>query len=86
MALTQTTMVDDPNVLMIASVDYGKADGAIASVEVTNRGSARPVIAWAIYNGRLVESPPIALGDTFTQTFRGASARAGDVSELGYRV
>lgn len=84
MALTATNVVDDPDCLFVAWVDEARADGAIGRVEVTNRRAGKPVIAWARYQGSLVKTSEIAPGQTFTQTFRGNQARAGDVSEIGY--
>ena len=86
MALTATTIIDDPQCLGVAWVDYSKADGAIARLELTNRTTDRTIVGFATYLGSLVQTGAIAPGATFTQTFRGAAARAGDVSELGYRV
>lgn len=86
MALTPTPFIDDPNCLVVAQVDFGKADGAIASVTITNRTPDKNLWGWAIYLGNYVETAAILPGQTITQTFRGASTKAGDVSELGYRI
>lgn len=85
MALTPTTMVDDPDCLLIAYVDETKADGAIGRVDVTNRRADRVLVACAIYQNAVVTTPDIAPGQTFSQTFRGNQARAGDVSSIWYR-
>lgn len=86
MALTPTVFVDDPSCLAVAWVDETKKDGAIGQVDVTNRTVNRVLVVWGIYQDQYVESPPVAPGDTFTETFRGAATRAGDVSSVGYFV
>lgn len=85
MALTATTFINDPTCLAVAWMDVAKGDGAIGRVELTNRGTV-PLVGFATYGGKSSETPPVAPGTTYTHTFRGASPRAGDVTEYGYRV
>lgn len=83
MALTASTLIDAPTVLVVAWVDDALANGAVGKVEVTNRGT-RSVVLWVRYLGALVYSPPIVAGGTVMRTLRGNVPRAGDVSEIGY--
>lgn len=84
MALTNRVMIDSPTCLAVLGVDESKSDGAIGSVTITNRSTGYDLWVWATYNGSVITSPTVYPGQVYTRTFRGASARAGDVSEIGY--
>lgn len=80
MALTPRNLIEVDDCLLVAWINEGLPDGAIARIDVT--APLRDIVVFGIYKGNVV-SRTIPAGTTQTITFAGNSAKAGDVMAVG---
>lgn len=81
--LTAHVLMDMDDIRFVVYSNDALGDGAIGSVEVT--AYTHDVLAFAIYRGTTV-SQWVAAGTTWSRTFAGNSAKAGDVTAIGFGV